>query len=431
MDPKQQNILALVVIAILVAASWYFLWPPDDNIRQGLDIQGGLSVILTATETTQSAVTEDSMDRAEFIVRNRVDALGVSEASVQRQGTDSILVQLPGISDPEQALDTLGSTGQLEFVDVVSLTTTAPVGQGTVLPPGSYTPFLTGEVVTDASISVDEIGNPSVDVTFDQEGAEVWAEYTSANVGQQIAIVLDGTVQSAPTVREPILDGNTQISGDFTPEDAKQLQTVLETGALPVSLEFSESRVVGPTLGQDSLQAGLLAGLAGLALVAIYMALYYRGLGIVSWFSLFVFGSLLLGALAVLSDFGQFALSLPGVAGIVLTIGLAADSSILIFERFKEEVRMGKSLRSSAKSGTKHAVWTSLDADLTTFVTALVLYVVAIGPVRGFAFTLMLGVACDIIVMTLFTRTTVILLADSVVARAPWLFGVKGGEVDA
>jgi preprotein translocase subunit SecD/SecD/SecF fusion protein len=371
------------------------------------------------------------MDRAEFIVRNRVDGLGVLEASVQRQGTDSILVQLPGVSDPEQALETLGSTGQLEFVDVVSLTTTEPVGAGTTLPPGSYEPFLTGEVVTNAAISVDELGNPSVDVSFNQEGAEVWAEYTTQNVGQQIAIVLDGTVQSAPVVREPILDGNTQISGDFTPEEARQLQTVLESGALPVSLEFSESRVVGPTLGQDSLRAGLIAALVGLGLVALYMALYYRGLGIVSWFTLFIFGSLLLGVLAVLSDLGFFSLSLPGIAGIVLTIGLAADSSILIFERFKEEVRMGKSLRSAAKAGTKHAVWTSLDADLTTFVTALVLYVVAIGPVRGFAFTLMLGVVCDITVMVLFTRTAVILLAESAVARAPWLFGVKGGEADA
>jgi preprotein translocase subunit SecD/SecD/SecF fusion protein len=231
-------------------------------------------------------------------------------------------------------------------------------------------------------------------------------------------------------IREPILSGDTQISGDFTAEEAKSLKTVLETGALPVTLEFSESRVVGPTLGQDSLNKGLLAALAGLGLVALFMFLYYRGLGVISWFSLTFFASIFLGVLALLSDIGVFALSLPGIAGIVLTIGLAADSSILIFERFKEEVRMGKSLRSAAKSGTKHAVFTSLDADVVTFVTALVLYAVAIGPVRGFALTLMIGILIDIVVMSMFTRTAVVLLAEAA-GKSPWLFGLRGGDADA
>jgi preprotein translocase subunit SecD len=205
---------------------------------------------------------------------------------------------------------------------------------------------------------------------------------------------------------------------------------VLETGALPVTLIFSESRVVGPTLGQESLMKGLFAALAGLALVALFMGIYYRGLGAISWFSLSIFTSIFLGILAIMSGFGVFALSLPGIAGIVLTIGLAADSSILIFERFKEEARMGKSLRSAARSGTKHAIWTSLDADVVTLVTAVALYAVAIGPVRGFALTLMLGIGIDIVVMTLFTRTAVILLAERA-GKTPWVFGLGGGDVDA
>jgi preprotein translocase subunit SecD len=431
MDPKMRNILGLAAIAVLVAASWFMFWPVEQQIRQGLDIQGGLSVTLTAQETTTSPVDEEAMQRAELIVRNRVDALGVAEASIQRQGEESILVQLPGISDPQQALETLGSTGQLEFVDPASVETTAPVTEGTTLQPGTYEPFMTGEVISDAAVSADQLGNPGVSVTFDAEGAETWATYTTNHVGDQVAIVLDSVVRSAPVIREPILGGDTEISGDFTPAEAKQLQTVLESGALPVSLEFSESRVVGPTLGSDSLRQGLLAALAGLALVAVYMALYYRGLGVVSWASLTIFSSLFLGILAVLSDLGSFALSLPGIAGIVLTIGLAADSSILIFERFKEEVRIGKSLRSAAKTGTKHAIWTSLDANLVTLVSAIVLYAVAIGPVKGFAFTLSLGVLCDIVVMVLFTRTTVTMLAESAVRKHPWVFGVKGGGADA
>ncbi|GAB4273312.1 MAG: protein translocase subunit SecD [Coriobacteriia bacterium] len=436
MDQRQKHALALVVVIVLVALAWWQFWPPSEKIRQGLDIQGGLSVILTAVETTQSPVNEATMERAELIVRNRVDRLGVSEASIQRQGLDSILVQLPGINNPEQALETLGSTGQLEFVDANSLDTTGPIEQGMEFEPGSYDVLLTGDVITNAFIDTDPMTNEiAVSLTMTNEGAQKWADITTQRAGRtgkdgQIVIMLDGVVQSAPMVREPILDGSTQITGNFTPEEAKSLKTVLETGALPVTLEFSESRVVGPTLGQESLRQGLLAALAGLALVALFMAVYYRGLGVISWFTLAIFSSLFLGLLATLSSFGLFALSLPGIAGIVLTIGLAADSSILIFERFKEEVRMGKSYRSAAKSGTKHAILTSLDADVVTLVTALALYFVAIGPVRGFALTLTMGICIDIVVMVLFTRTAVIMLAEKA-GKTPWLFGLKGGEADA
>ena len=437
MDHRQQNVLAITFVLIVVATAVWQFWPPDAQIRQGLDIQGGLSVILTARETTDTPVTADVMERAELVVRNRVDRLGVSEASIQLQGNDSILVQLPGISDPEQALQTLGSTGQLEFVDANSIETTfAFIEQGLELEPDTYDIMMTGDVITNAFIESDpSTGELGVSLDMTSEGASLWADITAARAGRQgregqVAIVLDGVVQSAPLVREPILDGSTIISGDFTPEEAKHLETVLETGALPVTLEFSESRVVGPTLGQESLEKGLLAALAGLGLVALFMALYYRGLGVITWFSLSFFAAVFLGVLAIMSDLGVFALSLPGIAGIVLTIGLAADSSILIFERFREEVRMGKSLRSAARSGTKHAVFTSLDADVVTFVTALALYAVAIGPVRGFALTLMIGILIDIVVMTMFTRTAVILLAETA-GKVPWVFGLKGGDVDA
>ncbi|MDZ4063545.1 MAG: protein translocase subunit SecD, partial [Coriobacteriia bacterium] len=276
-----------------------------------------------------------------------------------------------------------------------------------------------------------DTGKIEVNVTMDAKGTNTWAEYTTSHVNELVAIVLDGVVQSAPRVNEPITGGQTAISGSFTPEEAKGLKTVLETGALPVTLTFSESRVVGPTLGQDSLKQGVFAALVGLGIVALFMAVYYRGLGVLSWFSLTCFSSIFLGVLALLSHFNLYALSLPGVAGIVLTIGLAADSSILIFERFKEEVRMGKTYRSAAKSGTKHAVLTSLDADLVTLVSAVMLATVAIGPVRGFAITLIIGICIDLTVAFLFTRSVVIVLAESVVAKAPALFGVKGGEADA
>jgi protein-export membrane protein SecD len=425
MDPKQRNLLSMAFVLVLTALAWWQFWPPGENITQGLDIQGGLSVILTAVETPETPVTDDVMDRAELIVRNRVDRLGASEVTIQRQGADSILVQLPGIANAQEALNALGSTGQLEIRDVVSTDpTTGEVVLGDVL--------LTGDVITDASIGTNPQTNEiEVNVTFDSEGAAAWAEITGARIGQQIAIVLDGNVESAPVVRDRITGGQTSISGTFTPEEARRLQTVLETGALPVSLEFSESRVVGPTLGQDSLRAGVFAALAGLGLVALYLGGYYRGFGVASWFALTIYASLFLGALAVLSGFGWFALSLPGIAGIVLTIGLAADSEILMIERFKEEVRGGKTYRSAARHGTRHAIGTSLDADLVTFVSALMLYMFAIGPVRGFALTLMIGLVIDIFNMVFWSRSVVITLAETVVPKMPWLFGVKGGEADA
>lgn len=440
MDPKLRNWLALGVIAVLVAVAWWQFWPPNTEITQGLDIKGGLSVILTAEPAPNQQLSEDAMSRAETILTNRVNTLGVSEASVQRQGADSFLVQLPGVQDAEAALAALGSTGQLEFVEVSTIEDTAAVSalqvgtENVELEEGTYEPFLTGDVITDAAAGIDQNTNQAVvNLDMNSEGADIWREVTTRLTPTRglVAIVLDGVVVSAPAVQEPIPNGQTQISGNFDAESAKRLAGILESGALPVSLTFSESRVVGPTLGQDSLAQGLIAGLVGLGLVAVFMGLYYRGLGVVSWFSLSIFASLFLGVLAVLSKVGAFALSLPGIAGIVLTIGLAADSSILQFERFKEEVRLGKTFRSAAKSGTRHAIGTSLDADVVTFVSALMIYLFAIGPVRGFALTLMIGMAIDIVVMTLFTSSAIRVLAETVVPKAPFLFGMKGGDRDA
>lgn len=438
MDQKQQNVLLLGIAAVLLVAAWAALWPPQRTITQGLDLQGGLSVILTAQETTQTAVTESAMDRAELIVRNRVDGLGVREASIQRQGADSILVQIPGIRNAEEALAVLGSTGQLEFVDVSSITDTATVAaiqaqqDNVQLPEGSYTAFMTGDVVQTAGVSQNpNTAKIEVTLSMNQEGTRTWGEYTTSAVGRQVAIVLDGVVRSAPVVNEPILDGQTSISGNFTPEEANQLKTVLETGALPVSLEFSESRVVGPTLGQDSLRQGLTAALIGLGLVALYVLIFYRGLGLLTVGSLVMFASLFVGILAGLSRLGFFALTLPGIAGIVLTIGLAADSSILILERFKEEVRLGKTIRSAANSGSKHGMMTSIDADIVTLVSAAALYFLAIGPVKGFALTLMLGIFCDILMMLVFKRPILVLLGESVIGKAPAFWGVPKEQVKA
>jgi protein-export membrane protein SecD len=439
MDSRQWNFVSLAIVAALVLGAVAAFWPPQTQIKRGLDIQGGLSVILTADK---ASVDSSVMDRALLIVQERVNGLGVSEATVQREGATSILVQLPGVRDAESALKILGSTGQLEFVDWNSIPTSdaaawddyetakrqgSAVKEPKSLTKGSYTILLTGDVVTNALAEADteKPGNYAVSMQFNAAGRDKWATVTTeyAKTNRRVAIVLDGRVQSAPQVISSITDGNSQITGTFTADEAKRLATVLQTGALPVSLKFSDTQEVGPTLGQASLNQGVLAAIAGILIVAAYLGIYYRGLGVLSWIGLAIFAVLYLGILAGLSRAGAFALSLPGIAGIVLSIGLAADTSILIFE----EVGMGRSPRTAAKSGSKHALLTSIDADVVTLVSAIFIYAIAVGPVRGFALTLILGLITDLTVGILFTRPMVMVLAEKVIPKMPALFGLKGG----
>jgi preprotein translocase subunit SecD len=435
MDARQKNFLAIAGLIVLLIASVWSFWPLNKSITQGLDLRGGLSVILTPKKTADSA----TMQRALTIINNRVNGLGVSEATVQLENENqAILVQLPGYKDPQKAIKALGQIGQLEFVEVASLDTTTQslVKDGAVLATDTYKPFMTGDVIqtAGASASTNQL-KPGYVVTmsFNATGTAIWAEVTTRAAPKQdrIAILLDHRVVSAPAVQEPITGGNTEISGTFTADEARTLAAILESGALPVDLQFSQTEVVGPTLGQDSLLQGVTAALIGLAIVAIYLAVYYRGFGVLAWLSLGSFAVVYLGVLSGLSHAGQYALSLPGIAGIVLSIGLAADTSILIFERFREEIAMGRTPRTAAKAGTKHAILTSLDADAVTFASAVPLFLFAIGPVKGFALTLMIGIVCDLTVAMLFTRPMVILLAESVVAKMPALFGVKGGAQNA
>ena len=441
MDPKQRNYLLLALCAILVIGSWVLFVPPSTKITQGLDIRGGLSVILTAKPSPGQTLTTSDMDRAELIIGNRINKLGASETSVQRQGSDALLVQLPGIKSPDQALRLLQNTGKLEFVDVSTLPAAqqaaianwikdgSPRSNAPTLPVGlAYTPVLSGDAIKDAAVNQistgASAGQIAVTLSMNAAGTKAWADYTTSHVGKQVAIVLDGVVQSAPVINEPILSGDTEISGKFTVDEAKYLSTVLQTGSLPVKLVPDDTRYVGPTLGQDSLRQGVVAALVGLLIVAVYLIAFYRGMGVVAVAGLVVFASMFLGLLALLSMFGLFALSLPGIAGIVLTIGLAADSSILINERFREEIKLGKTVRSAASSGTKHAIITSVDADLVTFVSAAALFFIAIGPVKGFALTLMLGIVCDLVMMLIYSRPLIVLLGESVIAKSPAFWGV-------
>lgn len=438
-NTKQKNLILLGIAVLLIMGSLIMVYPPKEKITMGLDIQGGLSVILTAKPEAGQTLTVDVMERAETIIRSRVDGLGVKEATVQRQGEDSLLIQIPGVDDPQAALKIMGETGRLEFVAVDSITDTTTLaavaaGEKNVeLPKGSYKVIedggveLAGDSIKSASVSQNEKGEIVVNLEMNAAGTKVWSKFTTTNIGRQVAIVLDGKVKSAPAVQSAIVDGNTQISGGFTADEAKGLRATLISGSLPVALEQSEARIVGPTLGQDSLHKGVLAALIGLSLVAVYVIVYYRGLGIITALALVTLSVLFIGLLALMSRLGVFSLSLPGIAGVVLTIGLAADSSILMNERFKEEVRVGKSIVAAADSGTKHGMMTSIDADAVSLVSSVVLYLLAIGPVKGFALTLTLGIACDILMMVLFKRPIVMLLSP-LMAKAPKFWGLTPGD---
>ena len=415
MTNQQKYVLTLGFVILLVALAMVDLFvthvllePP----KLGLDLKGGMNVILTAKERKGTKITPDTMKQARFVIEQRVNALGVSEPEIGTQGGRNILVQLPGVKDPEKVLDIIGKTALLEFKEVKS--GSGGVAGGMLL--GSTA--LTGDALKKAQVEFDNLGKPKVGLAFNQKGAKKFGELTKRLKGKQLAIVLDGKVMSAPTVQTEITGGKAEITGKFTLDEVKRLVLVLNSGRLPVHLEISENRTIGPTLGSESLRAGLIAGILGLALVALFMVGFYRLFGLIAWLALAIFGATLFTLLAAV----KATLTLPGIAGIILMIGIAADSSIIIFERIKEEVKRGKTMRVAMESGFNLGFQTFLDADLVTFITALILFLFGIGPVKGFALTLMLGVGADLFTSFLFKRSVLGLLAShNILTRASFL----------
>lgn len=458
---NRRNVWLLVLSALLVVVSIFMFTPPGEKINQGLDIQGGLSVVLSAQSTDGEEITAEDMESSRSIIESRVNALGASEATVQVQGDNQILVQIPGLDDAETALNTIGMTGSLVFARADSFTdedTQTAIEYGTYasedtytdeygnsfssgttsymsVEEGAYTPLITGENIQSVSVSreSDTSSYYAVNITLDSEGTEAFAQATSelAEDNGQIVIILDGEIRSAPAVQSVISDGQVAITGDYTLEEAQALQTVLESGSLPVSFTYEQSQVVGPTLGQDALTSGLMVALIGLAIVILYLIIFYHGLGLLTAVAMIVFSVLYLGILATLSAFGLFSLSLAGIAGIVLTIGMAADSSILVLERFREEIRMGRSVRAASITGVRHAIETSIDADLVTLVSALTLFFLASASVKGFGMTLALGIICDIVMMLILKAPLIRLLAPKVIAQHPGFWGIKDSEAAA
>jgi preprotein translocase subunit SecD len=372
----------------------------------------GADVVVRLSEAERRATDERTVRQSLEIIRRRIDEVGTREPTIQRQGADRILIQVPGIGSAAELKALIGTTAQLTFQPVVGRTANAddPAGPGNeVLPsidePGVFyilerAPVVTGEELVDAQPDFDQNGRPAVSFRFNPTGARKFGDYTAANIGNPFAIVLDGEVISAPVIQSHIPGGSGIITGNFNVEDSTQLAVLLRAGALPAGLEFLEERTVGPELGADSIEAGKIACLVAFVLVLAYMIASYGRFGLFANIALIINVGLIFGLLSLIGA----TLTLPGIAGIVLTIGMAVDANVLVFERIREEMKTAKGAARAIELGYEKAMSAIVDANITTFLTAVILYAMGSGPVRGFAITLGLGIVTSIFTAIFVTR---------------------------
>ncbi len=414
----------VVTILVVIALSVWYTFPLKERISLGLDLQGGMHLILKVdTSKLPPQAKANATERALEVIRNRIDQFGVKEPVIQRQGEDEIVIQLPGLTDRERALGLIAQVAHLEFRLVNSdpeLLKKALAGEALegyeILKDAQSQPFLlekkavmTGEALADARVDYGQFGSPEVTFSLTAEGAKVFSQMTGANIGRRLAIVLDGKVKSAPTIQSQISDRG-QITGRFTQDEAADLALVLRSGALPAPVYVEEERTVGALLGSDSIHTGLRAVVIGLAAVFIFMAVYYLLAGMIANIALLLNGLIILGGLGML----HATLTLPGIAGIVLTLGMAVDANVLIHERMREEMKLGRSLRQVIANGYDRAFSAIFDSNFTTLIAAFILgglgplgldpFHLGVGPIQGFAVTLTLGLLASMFTAIVVTR---------------------------
>ena len=483
MSSRRNNLIVLGLVVALLGVAIYLIFirePVTESTQLGLDLQGGVSAQLEGSQTGGGSVTRQEMEQAADLIRQRIDRLGVAEPDVRVQGDNQIVVQIPGVEDPDQIIDIIGDTAQLGFYQVFAsdgqtgvpqsevdqtkqdiaenLKRDSAYEQGTMKvlfeespsPSGRSTyvagyvvhknPDLTGDALEQNGANVDFVnGKREVSLQLTKEGGQQIADLTqkmlndSMTSGQPalLAIALDEDVQSAPQVNEP-LGEQISISNDSLPqglpeEEARQLETVLNTGALPVNMEVISQTTVGPTLGTSSLESGLLASLIGFGLVLVLLVIIYRALGIVADLALLIYAILLWGLIVAI----PITMTLPGIAGIVLSVGVAADANVVIFERIKEEVRRGKTPRTAVQAGYDKGFRAILDGNVTTLITAFILYALSSGSVRGFAVLLTVGVVLSMFTAVVVTRALLGLLSGRGIHLSPGMMGVSKASIAA
>lgn len=468
MRERNLIVMALIIVLALVALwidlpidhpdwvesilFWQAEGTRDLELKQGLDLQGGLQVLLEADVPEGEDLPEGALDAAKGIIENRVNALGVTEPLIQIQGQERIIVELPGVEDPDQAVETLKGTGLLEFVEAgdryfeegtplrTSLSDEDLTSSFVITPTEEITPtavptdevyetIMTGAQLQTAVAATDEFGRPEIRFELTSEGAQIFADYTRDNIGTFLCITMDKVVISCPRIESAIPDGRGRITSQqgFPLDYARGLAVQMRYGALPVPLRVVNSRTVGATLGQDSVQRSITAGVVGLSVVLLFMLSYYRLPGLLADFALIIYAGLNLAAFKLV----PVVLTLPGIAGFLLSTGMAVDANVLIFERMKEELRAGRTLSSAIESGFSRA-WTSiLDSNLSTLITCAILYyfggAFGASTVRGFALTLGIGVVISMFTAVTVTRTFVRFVFDVAgerLRKARWLLGV-------
>lgn len=393
---------------------------PSKKITLGLDLKGGIDLVyqVDLDSIAENDSISDAVNRSVEIIRNRIDMYGIAEPSIKAQEGNRIRIQLPGVKDPERVKQLIQNTAMLQFHIVIDQAATAaqlepvnPNSEIILMAPATKnqiamwyklnkTPDVTGRDLKFAKVGFDEMSAPVVHLEFNAEGAAKFAHVTGNNVNRQLAIVLDNKVYSAPSIQGRITGGSAQITGRFSFDEANNLAIVLRAGALPANLIALESRVVGPTLGQQSIQAGFRAGIIGFILVMLFMAVYYKACGVVADIAV-LFNSLIV--FASLVCFGG-TMTMPGIAGFILSVGMAVDANVIIFERIREEFHSGKTVRASIAAGFDRALSCIIDSNVTTLLVVAILYNFASGPIRGFATTLGIGLVANVYTAVVFTK---------------------------
>lgn len=400
---KKGTAIKLILSMLVVLSSIYIVLKKP--IRLGLDLRGGVYAVLEAQGTEENPVTNESMNRLVTVLNRRINSIGVAESVIQRAGSDRVIIEMPGVKNPDEAINLIGKTALLEFRIMKDNGELGPT-------------LLTGTELSRASVGTGEFGRPQINFEMTTQGASRFAEITRNNKGRVLAITLDGEIQTAAKINDEIPGGRGVITGNFTRESAMQTASLLDAGALPLRANIIEIRTVGATLGDESIRQSARAGILALILIALFMLILYRFLGIIAIFALVSFGAITFGTL----NFIEATLTLPGIAGVILSLGMAVDANVIIFERIKEEIRMGNSVQGAIKQGFAKGFSSILDGQVTTLIIATILFIFGTGPVKGFAVTLTIGTIASMFTALTLTKALLISAVEVFKIEEPKIF---------
>lgn len=406
---KAKDIIKLLIVIIILACSWFLVFKKPTKL--GLDLKGGVYVVLQAEPEKGEKLDKEAMERLIEVLDRRINGLGVAESIVQRAGEDRVIIELPGLTNTEDAINMVGKTALLEFK---IMNDDGSLGET----------LLTGSALKKAAVSYDNLNRPQIQFEMSLEGAQEFAKITRENIGKRLAITLDGEVQTAPTINSEIPSGNGVITGNYTPEQAKKTATLLNAGALPVKANIIETRIVGASLGDESIEQSKKAAVVAVGLIALFMAFIYRLPGIVADIALVSFGLVMFAML----NFIDATLTLPGIAGMILSAGMAVDANVIIFERVKDELKMGNTIRGAIDIGFSKGIASIIDSNVTTLLTAFVLFMFGTGTVKGFAVTLTIGTVASMITAIFITKTILMFVVELFRIKSKFWFCVKEGR---